>query len=86
MAEYAVTFARSARKELESLSTPTIERVIQQIDLLAMNPRPRGCRKLKGEKNLWRVRVGNYRVIYAVFDDEQILDIIRIRHRSEVYK
>lgn len=46
-------------------------------------PRPKGCRKLKGEKNLWRIRVGDYRIIYAIYDKVQTMDIIAIRHRRE---
>lgn len=66
MAEYSVTFARSARKELESLNANLIQRIFPAIETLAKDPRPKGCRKLRTEKHLWRIRVGNYRVIYSV--------------------
>ena len=86
MADYRVTFARTARKELESLNSALVERIIKRIDGLAMEPRPHGCRKLSGEENLWRIRVGDYRIVYAVFDSERVVDIVRIRHRRNVYK
>lgn len=66
MADYAITFARSARKELEALEVRIITRVVPKIEELATEPRPRGCRKLVGEVNLWRLRVGDYRVIYTM--------------------
>ena len=67
-----VIFARSARQELEALPRRVAERILTRIETLAENPRPRGCRKLQGSSQLWRIRVGEYRVIYAV-DDGKIL-------------
>lgn len=86
MAEYTITFARSARKELETLNATVINRIFPKIEALARNPRPRGCRKLRGEKNLWRIRVGNYRVVYAIDDKQLLIDIVAVRHRSEAYE
>jgi mRNA interferase RelE/StbE len=63
MADYSLTFARSARKELEKLPSSTAGRIIQRIESLMRVPRPPGSIKLKGNKNLWRIRVGDYRVI-----------------------
>ncbi|MFB3132521.1 MAG: type II toxin-antitoxin system RelE/ParE family toxin, partial [Rhodothermales bacterium] len=66
MHEYILTFARSARRELERLDTTVIARVLPRIEALVDEPRPSGCRKLRGSKNLWRIRIGDYRVIYEV--------------------
>ena len=85
MAEYSITFARSARKELEELDARLVGRIFPKIKALAAEPRPAGCRKLQGEKYLWRIRVGDYRVVYAIDDQRQIVDVIAIRHRSAVY-
>lgn len=85
MPDYEVTFARSARKELESLSTSVVNRIFPRIEALAKDPRPHGCRKLRGERFLWRIRIGDYRVIYAVYDDKHLVDIIAVRHRSKAY-
>ena len=63
MPEYAIVFARSARKELEALDSPVIERVIARIEALASDLLPTGSRKLRGSGNLWRVRVGDYRIV-----------------------
>ena len=86
MTQYAVTFARSARKELEALNRPLLARVLNRIEALAREPRPTGCRKLVGQGDLWRIRVGDYRVIYEIDDVTQTVDISTIRHRSDAYR
>jgi mRNA interferase RelE/StbE len=86
VAEYTITFARSARRELEELDAPLIQRILPRVEALAKEPRPRGCRKLRGESNLWRIRIGEYRVVYAVYDERQLVDIIAVRHRSKAYE
>lgn len=82
---YAVGFARSARKELESLDDATLNRVYSRIEALADVPRPRGCRKLRGSKDLWRIRVGAYRVVYQIDDDASTVDIRVVGDRKDVY-
>jgi mRNA interferase RelE/StbE len=86
VADYTITFARSARRELEELEAPLIQRILPRVEALAKEPRPRGCRKLRGESNLWRIRIGEYRVVYAVYDERQLVDIIAVRHRSKAYE
>ena len=86
MADYSIVFARSARKELESLSAKLVQRIFPTIEALAKEPRPKGCRKLTAENNLWRLRVGDYRVIYTIDDDKQAIDIVAVRHRSKAYQ
>ena len=86
MANYSITFARSARKELESLNAALIQRIFPKIESLAKEPRPKGCRKLRGETKLWRIRIGEYRVIYAIYDDKKEVDVIAVRHRSAAYE
>jgi mRNA interferase RelE/StbE len=86
MTDYVITFSRSARKELESLDGKTVRRIFPKLEALAKQPRPAGCRKLVGEENLWRVRVGEYRIIYSVDDSTREIDIIAIRHRRSAYQ
>ncbi len=86
MGDYTITFARSARKELEALDAAVVSRIFPKIEALAREPRPRGCRKLSGEENLWRIRVGSYRVVYAISDQDQTIDIVAVRHRSRAYQ
>jgi mRNA interferase RelE/StbE len=86
MNDYSVTFARSARKELEALEIPYVERIVVRIEALMRDPRPRDCKKLQGEENLWRIRIGNYRVVYAIYDKKRVVDIIAVRHRRDIYR
>ncbi len=84
--EYAITFARSARRELEKLDESIVERIFPLIESLAENPRPPRCRKLSGVQNLWRIRIGDYRVVYSIYDAEKVVDIVTVRHRREAYR
>ncbi len=86
MADYRLTFARSARKELENLPTSLVVRLLARIEALSVNPRPGGVVKLRGESNLWRLRVGDYRVVYSIDDDARLVDVSIVRHRREVYR
>ena len=86
MANYSVTFARSARKEVEKLHPSMARRVMQRIEALATIPRPSGVIRLQGHKNLWRIRIGDYRVIYSIDDAARNIDVSVVRHRSEAYR
>jgi mRNA interferase RelE/StbE len=83
---YRVLIERGAEKDLSRLTSEIHKRVIEAIQDLATNPCPPGCRKLAGSKSDWRVRVGDYRVIYEVADQIRVVRIDRIRHRREVYR
>lgn len=84
---YTIVLSRSAEKNIEKLPNAALKRVVKAIDGLTSNPRPSGCKKLKGSsENLWRVRAGDYRIVYAVDDSILIVDIRRIAHRKEVYE
>ena len=85
VADYRITFARSARKELEGLERAILARIWPRIEHLSAEPRPAGCVKLVGMRSLWRIRVGEYRVIYALDDKQRIVDVIAVRHRREAY-
>ena len=86
MAKYAVDIKPSARRELEQLSNSLIARLMPKIEGLAANPRPSGCRKLRGYKDLWRIRIGDYRVVYVIDDDTKMVSLTRIAHRRDVYE
>ncbi len=83
---YRVLLERSAEKDLTRLSAEIHDRVIAVIQTLALNPRPSGCRKLTGSKNDWRIRVGDYRVVYEIADSVRIVRVNRVRHRGGVYR
>ena len=82
---YAVAILRRAQKELSNLPSPSYERVCDAIRALAGKPRPTGSRKLSGRDG-WRVRIGSYRVIYEIDDDNQSVTIMHIGHRRDIYR
>jgi mRNA interferase RelE/StbE len=71
---------------LERLPPKLIERIFPKLEGLASDPRPVGCKKLKGGQRERRIRVGDYRVVYSVDDEKLLVSVTRIRHRSEVYE
>jgi len=82
---YAVRLRPSVRKELKRLPGAVYDRAIVKILSLAENPRPHGSKKLVGEKDTYRLRVGDYRIVYKVNDAERTLRVTRIGHRQGVY-
>lgn len=83
---YDVLIERSAEKDLRRLSPPVHDRMIFAIRSLASDPRPPGCRKLTGSKSDWRIRVGDYRIVYEISDAIRVIRINRVRHRRDVYR
>jgi mRNA interferase RelE/StbE len=81
---YSVNFSRQAYKDLEKINEPFYTPIKQAILNLTENPRPQGCKKLVGRDG-YRIRIGNYRVIYEIFDTELLVDVIAIGHRKDIY-
>lgn len=86
MRAYKVVLVASAAKEFRSLPAGIQRRISAAIDGLSEDPRPRGVRKLAGHERLYRIRVGDYRIVYEIDDEEQVVCITRIRHRREAYR
>lgn len=84
--EYSVGYEPTAQKELGKVDQQIARRIVRAISALGGDPRPAGCRRLVGYDDLWRIRVGDYRVIYTIRDTELIVLALRIAHRSEVYR
>ncbi|HKK78008.1 MAG TPA: type II toxin-antitoxin system RelE/ParE family toxin [Phaeodactylibacter sp.] len=84
MGKYKVLLTKKAAKQLDKLADDIALPIIDAIEKLSENPRPPGCKKLKG-RDAYRIRKGNYRVIYNVFDKELIVDVIAIGHRRGIY-
>ncbi len=82
---YRVFLERAAEKQLKQLPAKLHDRVIEAVQALSKDPRPTGCRKLTGTDD-WRIRVGDYRVIYEIDDKARKIRVNRIRHRREVYR
>lgn len=83
---YEVKFTKGARKMFRKLSQELQDRIQTKIDELAIEPRPHGVKKLKGEENSYRIRVGDYRIIYEIFDAILLVSVVEVGHRSNVYK
>jgi mRNA interferase RelE/StbE len=86
VAKYTIEIKPSTRKELERLSDRFIARIASKIEGLSSDPRPSGCKKLRGYKDLWRIRVGDCRIVYIIDDPRKIVSITRIAHRQSVYE
>ncbi len=87
MAVYSLSIKPSAAKELQSISDKvTLTRLIEKVKSLATQPRPSGSEKLAGRPNLYRVRQGNYRVIYSVDDEARVVDVVKVGRRKDAYR
>ncbi len=86
MGKYSVEVKFSARKELDVLPDLVLARVVRKLESLADVPRPAGCKKLKGYKDMWRIRIGDWRVVYLIDETVKLVSIVRIAHRREVYE
>jgi mRNA interferase RelE/StbE len=86
VSDYSVEVKPAARKELEALPDSALARVLRKMEALRHAPRPAGCKKLKGHKDQWRIRVGDWRVVYIIDDAAKLVSITRIGHRREVYE
>lgn len=85
MANYKIVIKPSAVKELKKLPKKDVQRITAKIQTLANEPRPRGCEKLSVQEK-FRVRQGNYRIVYFVDDDDLTVQIFKIGHRRDVYR
>jgi mRNA interferase RelE/StbE len=84
---FQVLVRKQVLKELERIPKFENRKIFRAIELLAHQPRPAGCRKLKGEREaFWRIRCGDYRIVYLVNDKLKTIDIRKIRHRREIYE
>jgi len=85
MGSYKVHIKRSAERELWAIPQKYLQRIVKKIGNLSNNPRPPGCEKLSGQAR-YRIRQGNYRVVYSVDDDTRTVMVFKIGHRKEVYR
>lgn len=85
MASYRVLITKAASKELEAVPQKDRQRIVTRIQQLADDPRPPGCEKLSGEDK-YRLRQGDYRILYEIVDDTLVVTVIRIGNRKDVYR
>jgi mRNA interferase RelE/StbE len=86
MVIYQIEISRKAQRELGKLPRKEQERIRVAIDGLATDPRPHGSVKLAGEERSYRIRVGVYRIIYDIYDDVLVIEVVRVGHRQGVYE
>jgi mRNA interferase RelE/StbE len=86
MASYSIRWKKSAQKEFRNLQTKERIAILAAVEALAENPRKQGVKKLVGSDYSYRVRVGNYRIVYEIIDQVLTIEIIRVRHRKSVYE
>lgn len=85
MVNYKIEIKKSAAKEIESLPSVILKRVITHIQDLVNDPRPIGCKKLSGDEK-YRIRVGNYRILYEIEDEIVTVYVIKVAHRKDIYR
>jgi len=85
MANYSIEIKKSATKEIAKLPKLHLKRIIEKIQLLSINPRPDGCKKLSADEK-YRIRVGDYRILYTIEDNQLIIYVVKIGHRKDVYR
>jgi len=85
VASYNVLIKRSAAKELEAVPLKDRRRLVARIEALATNPRPAGVQKLSGEEK-YRIRQGDYRILYQIVDEDLIVTVVRVGHRRDIYR
>ncbi|WP_068546940.1 type II toxin-antitoxin system RelE family toxin [Thalassotalea crassostreae] len=85
MAKYKITFKKSVSKDLRNIPNQDVKKILSKIEVIAENPRADGCIKLSGQEN-YRVRQGLYRIVYEIRDEVVVVNVIKVAHRSNVYK
>ena len=83
---YKVVIEKKVKNDLDILNKNDLKRILNCLVSLKTESRPKGVKKLKGSDDFWRIRIGNYRIVYEINDDEEIVIILRIKHRKEAYK
>lgn len=83
---YSITWKNSAKKELRKIPKKELLSILNEVEKLTSNPFPSTHKKIQGTNDTYRLKVGNYRVVYYLENDELIIEIIRVRHRKDVYR
>ena len=86
MQSFDIQWKASAKKEIKKIDKTEIPKIIQEIERLSQNPYPTNSKKLLGTEHIFRIKIGNYRVIYSIENQQLIIEIIRVRHRKEAYR
>ncbi|MGJ8634068.1 MAG: type II toxin-antitoxin system RelE family toxin [Luteolibacter sp.] len=86
MDSFRIEWRKSTRKDLRKIDRQVVPRIIDAVEALAENPYPAGSTKLTGSENAYRIRVGDYRVLYEIYDEELVVEVVKAGHRRDVYR
>lgn len=86
MVSYHVNWRRSTKKDLRRISLPEVAKIVEVVETLRVEPRPVGCKKMSGSDCAYRLRVGDYRIIYEIYDTSIIIEIVKVGHRRDIYR
>jgi len=85
MAAYKLFFKKSVQKDFDSIPKKDLKRILSRIESLSEDPRPKGCEKLTGQER-YRLRQGQYRIVYSIQDDELTVWVVKVGHRKDIYR
>jgi mRNA interferase RelE/StbE len=83
---FRIEWKKFTRKDLRKLPSATVDKIIEAVEGLAENPFPHGVEKLSGSEHAYRIRLGDYRIVYEVVAESKLVEIQRVRHRKDVYR
>lgn len=86
MTSFEIEWKASAKKELKKIDKVEIPKILNEIEKLSLEPYPKNHKKILGTEHIFRIKIGNYRVIYSIENGRLLIEIIRVRHRKEVYR
>jgi mRNA interferase RelE/StbE len=83
---FRIEWKKSTRKDLRKLPASTADKIVEAVEHLSQNPFPHGVEKLSGSEHAYRIRLGDYRIVYEVVTESKLVEIQRVRHRKDVYR
>jgi len=86
MGSFRIEWRKSTKKDLRRIAEAEVRKIVDAVGSLADDPRPHGCTKMQGSDCAYRIRVGDYRVIYEIYEDRVVVEVVRVRHRREIYR
>lgn len=86
MAKYLIEYSKTVKKDIKKIPKKDLQQIVEKIYKLSIDPRQSGIKKLSGTRDLYRARCGDYRIIYEIRDNELVVLVIKIGHRSDVYR
>ena len=86
MVSYKIEWRRSTKKDFKGISKSEIPKIIKAVENLSENPHPSGSKKLTGSEFTYRMRIGNYRVIYEIHDKRILVEVVKVGHRKDIYQ